>query len=305
MSISIRVIRPSSREQENLLPSRLSHLRAHFSNVLYDDLNPDPQWAYSAAPASERAKALTLALSEEASDFILCARGGYGASDLLPLLEWGLISTWKPKMIIGFSDVSALHSAFYSICQWPALHAPMPATSLWEKNSSLDIDELFSILSDIKTQKKCHGSISLVDVCQHGKDPISGTLFGGCFSVLTNLIGTPYFPQSLKNHIIFIEDIDEHPGRLMRALNQWQHSGALQGVLAIVVGYLKSLGEKIPDNASFVLDQIAHRVAPIPVFHSPLFGHTSPNFPLLIGSQARISRGNNLQWSWKAPLAIA
>jgi muramoyltetrapeptide carboxypeptidase len=302
LNIAIRVIRPSSREQENLLPSRLSHLRERFSNVLYDDLEPDPNWAYSAALPLDRAQALTNGLFEKKSDFILCARGGYGASDLLPFIDWKSIRDLEPKFIIGFSDVSALHSAFYTQCKWPGLHAPMPATSLWEKNSALDTDELYAILSAIKSQQSYTGKMPVTSVLKTQSSEINGTLFGGCFSVLTNLIGTPYFPKSLENHIVFIEDIDEHPGRLMRALNQWIQSGALNGVRGMIIGYLKSLGAKIPDNAPFVLQEIAKRISPTPLFHTPLFGHTSPNFPLIVGSHAKITPENGeLLWTWKTP----
>lgn len=302
MNIAIRVIRPSSRERENLLPSRLSHLRERFSNVLYDDLEPDPSWAYSAATPEVRVKALTQALFEEQSDFILCARGGYGASDLLTHINWDSIRNLEPKLIIGFSDISALHSAFYAQCQWPGLHAPMPATGLWEKNSTLDTDELFMLLSAIKSQKPYSGKLPISPISSTPHPPLEGKLFGGCFSVLTHLIGTPFFPKSLADHIVFIEDIDEHPARLMRALNQWIQAGIFTGVRAIVVGYLKSLGEKIPDNAPFVLEQMAKRISPLPLFHSTLFGHTSPNFPLLIGSHAKITPSHReLLWTWNAP----
>jgi muramoyltetrapeptide carboxypeptidase len=170
----------------------------------------------------------------------------------------------------------------------------MPATALWnDAAENADITALFNNIAQWH-QGSTSGSIPLLPISTVTTAPIEGTLFGGCFTVLTNLIGTPYFPESLADTIIFIEDTDEHPARLMRALNQWLQSGVLVGARAMIIGHLRNLGSQIPDCADFVLRQIAERVS-IPVFHSPLFGHTSPNYPLMIGAKATI-RDSRLTW---------
>jgi muramoyltetrapeptide carboxypeptidase len=310
LELTVRLIRPSSRELENNISSRIDSLRSKNLSIRFDDLPSDPNWAYTSSTIVDRAAALRDALLEGDTDFVMAARGGYGASDLLPLMPWAQLTKATPKFLIGFSDISALHSALYSRLGWPSIHGPMPITSLWNKNTSLDTDELLALMRSIKKDSSGLGAlpVSLVsspETSLHDQATLSGPLFGGCFSVLTSLIGTPYFPRSLKNHIIFIEDIDEHPGRLMRALNQWLLGECFVGAKALVVGYLRSMGEKLPDNASFVLNRIASRVAPLPVYHSPLIGHTSPNFPVVIGATASIAPLAtglpwNLSWRWAA-----
>ena len=84
----IRIIRTSSREQNDLLPARIAEFQRAGIKVIFDDLPADPSWAYVAAPAELRARMLTTALLENESTVVLCARGGYGASDLLPILPW-------------------------------------------------------------------------------------------------------------------------------------------------------------------------------------------------------------------------
>ena len=227
---------------------------------------------------------------------VLCARGGYGASDLLALIPWEELSKFSPKLLIGFSDISAIHSALYTKLNWPSLHGPMPATVLWpDKDHTPDVEALFTIINGWLMGKTV-GSIPLIPISPKPPTLIKGALFGGCFTVLTNLIGTPYFPDSLANHIVFIEDTDEHPARLMRAFNQWLQSGALNNVAALVVGHLRNMGQNIPDCAEFVLKQFALR-STIPVFHSPQFGHTKPNFPIMLGSSGVIS-GDTLSWTF-------
>ena len=291
----LRIIRPSSREATDLLSERLVTLRQLGFIVLYEDLPKDPNWAYTAATAADRCLALTTALAEVDSDVIVCARGGYGASDLLPLLPWDTLKNQRPKMIVGFSDVSALHGAFYARLGWPGLHGPMPATVLWGKDDvTSDTQALLLNLRQWVDGKSMTGSLPISPVAHAPHGPIQGRLFGGCFTVLTNLIGTPFFPGSLADHILFLEDTDEHPGRLTRAFNQWLQAGLLTGVRALVIGHLRNLGPNIPDSAAFMLAQFASR-SNLPVFHSPNFGHTSPNFPLAIGANASIHAGR-LSW---------
>jgi muramoyltetrapeptide carboxypeptidase len=299
-STTLRIIRASSREQTDLLQPRLAELRAAGFSVLYDDLPADPTWPYAAAAAPLRARAIADALLEPGTTAVLCARGGYGASDTLPLLPWDRLAGAPAKLLVGFSDVSALHSALYTRLGWQTLHAPMPATALWGKGGEAgDVSATLAAVSTHAAGKPIAGEMTVTAVTPTGAPsggprPISGRLFGGCFTVLTNLIGTPYLPQSLRDHIVFIEDTDEHPARLMRALNQWLQSGVLDGARALVIGYLRNLGDKIPDCAPFVYEEFARRT-PLPVFSTPLFGHTCPNYPLAVGADATIASGH-LRW---------
>jgi len=287
----LRIIRPSSREQGDMLAPRLEALRSAGFDVLYDDLPADPTWLYASSTARDRAAALVEALREPRTTAVVAARGGYGASDLLPLLPWDELKRMRPKLLVGFSDVSALHTALYAKLGWGGLHAPMPATTLWGTDGDVE-----SLLAMLQAHARGEGFTGGFEVEHVGgpKGPVTGKLFGGCFTVITNLIGTPFAPRSLAGHVVFIEDTDEHPARLMRAFNQWQQSGFLDGVKALLVGYLRRLGENIDDCASFVYEEFARRSG-LPVYMSRAFGHVSPNAPLLLGAEATIDEGR-LGW---------
>ena len=293
--VTIKIIRPASRESKNLLPEQMDFLRNSGFEVVLADNPVDPSWTYTSGSAAERAKSLQAALTGKDAQIILCARGGYGCSDLLPLLNWDAVKSADKKLVVGFSDISALQAALYPQAEWNGLHAPMPATSLWRQNGEeSDIQILLSLLRAFSTKQPLSSTISLEAVSKRTNKSFEGRLFGGCFTVLTNLIGTPYMPKHLTNHILFIEDTDEHPARLMRALNQWLQTGLLDNVKALVIGHLRGLGSNIPDCASYVYDEFAKRCS-LPVFKSTDFGHTSPNRPLLIGSNATISQ-DTLSW---------
>ena len=291
MILSIRIVRPSSREKESLLPDRVRAIEAMGHKVSVDDRPVNPQWPFVAASRAERLASLTSALLDEAIDVILAARGGYGASDLLPDLPWDKIKNSKPKKLVGFSDICALHSALMIHAGWFGIHAPMTASTLWPLTGGPDIAALFAIL-----EGRIQGHrfpVSLV-----GKDlqaPLSGPLFGGNLSVLTNLIGTPWFPKSLAGAIVFLEDVGENPGRLMRQFNQWIHAGVLKNVKALLIGGFTDLGRDNPDHDPRLIAQFVER-SHLPCFSTQAFGHIAPNHPIQYGAIGTLTR-DELNWT--------
>ena len=177
-----------------------------------------------------------------------------------------------------------MQSALFAKLAWPSIHGPMPGTELWGQHGREDLTQLYQMLAQ---PEQMSGSIPLTPLSP--MQEAEGWLFGGCLSVLCNLIGTPYFPQSLKGAILFFEDIGEHPGRVLRMMNQLLMTGLLAA--ALVLGYFGE--ETLYEN---IYRAIARRL-PVPVFTSQAFGHLSPNYPLVIGARARI-RNQHLLWSY-------
>jgi muramoyltetrapeptide carboxypeptidase len=272
MSLILRIIYPASCSQPDLVTLPMKHLRDQGHEVRFDPIAADQSWTFTAGSVSDRCQVLMEALQEEDSHGILCARGGYGVSDFLPLMDFQRIQSLPPKVIVGFSDISAIHSAMYSRLSRGGIHGPMPGTDLWKGGD--DIVQLLGLLCAFQRGQELKGQISLTPgQGVNGKGQIEGTLFGGCLSVLTNLIGTPYFPKSLSGHIVFIEDTDESPPRIIRYLNQWQQSGALAGVAAIVIGHLRNC-------AAECLHELYHQIGEryqLPTFYSEQFGHKEAN----------------------------
>jgi muramoyltetrapeptide carboxypeptidase len=233
-----------------------------------------------------KAAELYMALTESCSDAILCARGGYGASDLLSLIPWNSLKARPPKLIIGFSDITALHCAVFTQLGWPSLHGPMPMTDYWTSEEGEDVRRLFEIITSSASSTPPTASIELKQKAPH---IVSGTLFGGCLSVLTNLIGTPFFPATLKGKVIFLEDIGESLPKINRMLSQWILSGLLEGAEAVVLGSFKCLeNQRWLEIQDEVLKRFTERLPGIPIFSSEKFGHKSPNWPLIVGSFATI-----------------
>ncbi len=288
----IRIISPSGRFDHSLLLARLEVLRQKF-NVSYHKLEPDPSWPFLAGSFQDRLAQLSEALLADDVDVILGARGGFGASDLLPHLPWGELKKVKPKVVIGFSDITALQSALFSQLGWPHIHGPMPGTKLWDEAGGEDVEALVRLMEGRGEPM----NIPLVPLGGHGIPSLEGWSYGGCLSVLTNLIGTPYFPRTLYGSLLYWEDIGEHPARILRFINQWTQSKALDGVKGIILGRFADCEVKGQFTEDQMKAEIASRLR-IPVWLTPLFGHCAPNWPMPVGYPLRIERQS---LSWKLP----
>ncbi len=285
MSCLIRLVEPSSREVSGLLSQRIYELERAGFEVRHEPMPMDWQWPINSASASLRAQTLCTALQDPDVDFVVCARGGQGASDLLPLLPWEALQQARPKTLVGFSDITSLHAALYTKLGWRGIHGPVPATRTWPQGRD-------AILALLRGETRA-GEISLQPIGPAAKASVQGWLFGGCLAVLAPLIGTPYFPKSLEGAVLFLEDVGESPGRILRMWNQFLQSQVLEGVRGVVVGTFTELAGSL--SALEIKQEMARRTPQIPFYSSSDFGHIPRNRPLWIGAEAEIL-GERLSW---------
>jgi len=284
--VKISIIEPAGAPDRVALAKNIQDLEQRAFHVRHTPTSPESGWTYASGPAQHRCAALSDALGDKDSDYVIAARGGYGASDLLPLLDWDQLAAMHPKCLIGLSDITALQVALYARLGWRGLHAVMPGGSLWHPGT-WHTEHLLDLLG---RGLPWHESLAVEPVGTKATErPVEGVLLGGCLAVLTSLIGTPYLPVSWKGIILFIEDTNENPGRLMRYWNQWQQCGVLNGLHAVLVGQLTGISERAD-----VLAQFARR-SPCPVYSCELFGHQTPSFAIGQGAHARIA-GDKLHW---------
>ena len=185
---------------------------------------------YYAGTAANRASDFHAAFADPTIDAILCTRGGWGSAELLPLLDAALIRA-NPKAFIGYSDHTSLHVYLWNLCHLPTFYAPMAAAD-WSNpdgvdhrtwNSALHADTTWSVSSadGIRTLKPGRAE---------------GRLLGGCLSILTESLGTPYALALTEPTILFLEDINTKPYQWDRMLNHLRLSGQLDHVTGIVFG---------------------------------------------------------------------
>lgn len=284
----IHVLEPSGPPESDVLDRNLRAIRQQGFEVNYTPCSADAKTRLEIQGIEIRLGALQSALDSN-SRYLLSARGGYGASELLSRLDWDALTKEVPRVLIGFSDISALQSALYARLKWPSLHAPMPGSSLWQGG-----EDVRALLDLLRSDRPWTGSIDVAPVSRTPELKCQGRLFGGCLSVLSNLVGTPNLPSDLSGHILFFEDTGESAPRLLRYWRQWLDSGLLKGVSAVVFGRFTEMGS-MTEADSWAVTELAART-PCPVFSSRDFGHVTPNLPLAIGAQAEI-RHDQLLWN--------
>jgi muramoyltetrapeptide carboxypeptidase len=215
---------------------------------------------YFSASDTARVQDLHAAFADPNVDAIICARGGYGAARLLPLIDFELVRA-NGKPFLGFSDITALHVEFNRRCGLVTYHAPMVCSD--------------SFPGEFIPMPQC-------DVLQSG-DKVTGEITGGNLAVLCSLLGTPW-EICTKGKILFLEEVDEEPYRVDRLLTQLWQAGKLHDAAAIVLG-----------DFSYPLAQISQAVQEVilptkkPVLSGLTCGHCVPNIVLPMGGLATIS----------------
>ncbi len=224
---------------------------------------------------------------------IICVRGGYGTSRLLPLLDYQAIRE-NPKIFIGYSDITSLHCALLVKSNLVSYHGPMLNSDFVKKD--MPHFTLHSFLKTL-TEPSAPGSIcggyqkKTVTVLRRGV--ASGPLVGGNLSLLCASLGTPYQP-SFKNRILFFEDLDELPYRFDRMLTQLLNAGLLQQVAGIAIGINAGCEDPKAKSAKeyrqTVEDVFKERLLrlKVPIVAGLPFGHIPFNATLPVGAQVTL-----------------
>ena len=168
------------------------------------------QWGYFAGQDKLRAEEVNKMFANPEIDGIVCARGGWGCSRILPYLNYEMIAE-NPKVIIGYSDVTSLLLALHAKTGLVTFHGPV-GTSEWKDFS---VKYFRSVLMDAKTVTMSNPK-EKEDTLTQIKDRVNtirkgtarGRLMGGNLTVLTTIIGSDYLPD-WDNAILFLEDVNE------------------------------------------------------------------------------------------------
>ncbi|HYD12894.1 MAG TPA: LD-carboxypeptidase [Allosphingosinicella sp.] len=247
---------------------------------------------YLAGTDRERARALNGMFADREVKAIFAVRGGWGSARILPHLDWGLIRA-NPKLLTGFSDITALHLALAARTDCPTIHGPN-ASSAW---GQLSWDSFRRLAFEGETPTWSNPAAAGDRLAP--RNPIrtfrpgraSGPLLGGNLTVLSALVGTPFLP-SFEGAILFLEDTDEAQYRIDRMLTQLALSGILGRVAGVVFGQCTDcIARNSSSIGGFTLSEVlAHHLTPlgVPAFQGSLFGHIENQFSIPVGIRAEI-----------------
>lgn len=239
-------------------------------------------YGYLGGQDRARAADLMAMFLDDEVDAILPLRGGWGCARLLPHLDYDAIRA-HPKIVCGYSDVTALLSALYTRSGLVGFHGPV-GTSTWNDFST-------GYWRDVVVDGR---EVVMADPPDMERETITpgvarGPLFGGNLTVLAALVGTAYVPE-LQGHILFLEDVGEEPYRIDRMLTQLRLAGMLDRVAGVYFGDCRRC-EPEEGARSFTLSQVLHdRLGDlgVPVWHSHLVGHLVDKYTLPIGVEAEM-----------------
>ena len=197
------------------------------------------QWGPFAGAPQERADDLHRIFTDPDIDAVMCARGGYGANRVLPLLDYNLIRK-NPKIFIGYSDITAYLTSITQQTNLVTFHGPMLTTY---KNSWVDYNyHLMNrvLTGDNNINIKPPESLK-TRILKDGA--AYGPLWGGNMCLLINRLGTP---DALDTNgiILFIEDIDEYLYSFERMIVQMRTAGMFDKIKGLIIGELKDMKDQ-------------------------------------------------------------
>jgi muramoyltetrapeptide carboxypeptidase len=221
---------------------------------------------------------------------IFMIRGGYGTMRLLPEIDYDLFGR-NPKIMVGYSDATALFSAIYKKTGLQSLFfGPMPGVDIWNGFDTFAEECMWHTLTSNKPFGKLPADTDEIKNLSKKKySPVEARMLGGNLAVFSAIMGTQFIP-SLKERILFFEDIGENIYRIDRYLAQLRAAGALDSAKAILLGQFTDC-KPIEGRPSLMLDEVFEDYfgkLKIPVLRNLPFGHIPRQWTIPLGARMRI-----------------
>lgn len=276
---AIGIVNPSSPVEPERLEAGVAALEARGFRAAVAPHVHDRDGHHAGTPAARAADFYSF-YADPAIDVVWCARGGSSACRLWPLLDWDALAALPPKMTVGYSDTTSLLIPLTRRVGTVALHGPL----VFELGGlAADVlDWQFRLLQDPTPAGLVPGRAP--DTLVPGV--AEGALCGGCLSLVTATLGTPYQIDA-TGKLLLLEDIGEAPHRIERMLVQLAQAGVLESAAGFVIGQATDSDEA----GTLPLRQIwADLLVPYdkPAVLGFPFGHVTPNYALPLGVRARL-----------------
>ena len=226
----------------------------------------------------------------------LATRGGYGLSRLLPQIDFPrLAAALQGRPLIGHSDLNILQLALYARTHTASWCGPMASFDFGGEAVDAFMAAQFWQAMQTGAVNFSFPLAALDAALVPAQSVWQGTLWGGNLAVLCSLLGTPWMP-AVRNRILFLEDINEHPYRVERMLLQLAYAGVLDQQQLILLGDFS--GYRLADfDAGYDLAavvQTLRAVTKTPVLTGLPFGHIAAKACLPIGGQAKVACSENI-----------
>lgn len=228
----------------------------------------------------ERLEGLHRLAEDPSLDAIFFTRGGHGVLRLLPELDWDLLAS-RPRWFVGYSDVTPVLMHVVHRLGWVALHGPMVAV---EAARGLEAQETTSLMNALAGGGRAELPLAGFQGDWAG---VEGPLVGGCLSLLTATLGTPWAIDA-RGSVLFLEDVNEPFYRVDRMLHQMRLAGVLKEVRGIVLAQFTQEGAGNGSNRDLRAAVAEAAGTRVPIAWGCSSGHCRPNLTLPLGARARV-----------------
>ena len=279
---TIAIVSPASPIQADDVQKAAKLLQSWGYHVVQSPMQP---YGYFASTDEQRAAMLNRYFKDDSVKAILCANGGYGSARILDKMDYQMIEK-HPKLFIGFSDVTALHTALGEKSHLVTIHGPMGCTLNPAVSSVYTLEQFAKGLSS----RQPLGKVPMPEgrtlhTVVPGK--ASGVLVGGNVSVIAAAVGTPYELQG-KDAILVLEEVSEDAYRVDRMMQQLWQSGLLRRIRGIVYGDFINCKH---DPGDFTTEEVLQYYAKLsgkPTITGLPVGHGADNLFMPLGVRVRI-----------------
>jgi muramoyltetrapeptide carboxypeptidase len=247
---------------------------------------------YVAGDARQRAEDLNSLFADPGVDAIQMLRGGYGASQVIPFLDFDTIAA-NPKPLVGYSDVTVLHVAIRQRTGLVTFYGPGLTGMGSAKRGDWSKEQLLRALSDTAALGKVPPRPDDPYIGALGNGSATAPLVGGCLWLLRETLATPWEVE-LESCILFFEDVFCPPWQVDGMLTQLQAAGKLDSIAGVVIGEMYKCDEwRQPEpwlRSRSMEDVFEHHLEPlgVPVLHNLPLGHGDHLFTIPLGVTATV-----------------
>lgn len=281
---SIEIVKKSAEYFENLGYSvRIPE------NLFSDDI------PYCANNDYSRLEHLKNAIYADDSEIIFCVRGGYGSARLIDMLQ-EMTPPAKPKILVGFSDITALHLFFNKSWGWQTIHGPV-FTQIDKYRDEPFIKKLVDLIED----KNASVEIKLSPANKIAQDfsVKNCKVIGGNLTLIECSIGTAWQIDA-ENKVLILEDTGEKGYSLDRSFLHLKQSGVFSNVKAVILADFTLHKEEDGANLEYALNSFAEDMNNngIPVYRCSGIGHGDINYPFIEGGYVSINEDYSAEFGW-------
>ena len=285
---TIGLVAPAGYMPVEKMQSCIDTLDSWGYNVRMGDTTHSGSQNYFSGTDEERLSDLQRMIDDNDVKAILCVRGGYGMSRIIDDISFRKFRK-RPKWIIGYSDITVLHSHLYAKFRVASLHAPMAAAFNDGEFNNPYIESLRNALE---------GNPAMYDCPAHAfnrEGTAKGTLVGGNLSLLAHIAGSDSDIRT-KNKILFLEDVGEYLYNIDRMLVQMKRAGRLNNLAGLVIGGFTDVKDTERPFGQTAYEIIHNQVREFayPVCFSFPVSHDKENYALKVGVKYTLEVGDKV-----------